>query len=373
MVCPEYFTSELINRGVQHFSGIPCSYLTPLINVVIERNDTHYVVASSEGEALAIASGMWLGGKMSVVMSQNSGFGNMINPLTSLSAPFGIPILLLITWRGRPGEKDEPQHEVMGKIMIELLDLLGIKWAFFPKNNSEIPTSLDIAFEEMKNSHKPYAFILEKESFSNENGAKQNSTLAPTHRTFPSREDVLEVLLEHIPKQSPVIVTTGKSGRELHDLQDQENHFYCVGSMGYANAIAHGLALTAANKNVYVIDGDGAALMHLGNLTSIGAGCVGNLVHIILDNGSYDSTGGQPTVSPSIDFISIAKGAGYKKTRHCSSLDEFIDEIKAVAEEPNGPVLIHIQISNGSMQKLGRPSITPYEVARRLQNFMLND
>jgi len=374
MICTKYFIDELVKREVHLFSGVPCSYLTPLINEVIKREDVHYVTASSEGEALAISSGAWLGGKSAAIMCQNSGLGNMINPLTSFNAPFGIPVLLFITWRGKPGEIDEPQHEVMGKITTRLLDLMDITWSLFPRNNTEIPYCLDVALSTIKELNKPYAFILEKDSFI-ESELKQEPKHSTDYKIIeknqnPRREDVLRTVLEHVPNDFPIIATTGKTGRELYTLQDRNNQLYCVGSMGYANAVAHGLAL-AFKKLVFVIDGDGAAIMHLGNLTSIGAGQVHNLVHIILDNGTYDSTGGQRTVSQFIDFSVIAKNCGYKQTIHCLSLNEFILAIKeTIKGKERGPRLIYLKISSGSMKQLGRPSVTPYTVARRLRNFI---
>ena len=363
MICPKFFTDELVDRGVNFFTGVPCSYLTTLINETIARKDTQYTIASSEGEAVSLASGAWLAGKMGVVMCQNSGFGNMINPLTSLNAPFGIPILLLITWRGKPGEIDEPQHEIMGRITPDLLTLLGIPWLILPKEQAKIPQILDTALAECQQTHKPFALIIEKDSFVCEE--KNQNVLEKDF--LSSRAEVLKAIVQSIPPDCPVIATTGKTGRELYTVQDNERHLYCVGSMGYANALAHGVALNTVKK-VYVIDGDGAAIMHLGNLTSIGLSGVKNLIHILLDNGTYDSTGGQQTASVTVNFAGIAKSCGYKQAVNCSSIGELEQAIKA--EAMDGPKLIYMRISKGSMAKLGRPTITPHEVARRLHNFI---
>ncbi|WP_100551360.1 phosphonopyruvate decarboxylase [Caedibacter taeniospiralis] len=360
MICPEYFTNALIDRGVQFFTGVPCSYLTPLINEVIATEVTDYVIASSEGDALAMASGAWLAGKLGLVMCQNSGLGNMINPLTSLNAPFNIPVLLLITWRGKPGEPDEPQHEVMGKITTGLLDLMGIQWSYFPETEAEVLASLDKAMSVMGNAHCPYALILQKDSF--KTGKPAPKVVEDAH--LPTREEVLSTFLKSLPDEVSVIATTGKTGRELYTLQDHSKHFYCVGSMGYANALAHGVALNS-KKPVFVIDGDGAAIMHLGNLTSIGASAPSNLVHVILDNGTYDSTGAQATVSEYVDFAALAKSLGYKKQFRCSSLRDFSNALKTV--DSGGPALIHLKIKSGSMKNLGRPAVKPHEIARRLR------
>ena len=369
MISSKYFIDELVKRGIKLFSGVPCSYLTPLIDEVIAREDSQYVIASNEGEALSIASGAWLGGKKAAVMCQNSGLGNMVNPLTSLNFPFGIPILLFITWRGKPGEIDEPQHDLMGKITTGLLDLMGIEWQVLPRDQNEIPSALDDALLRSTKSNYPYAFILEKDHFSTEKKLEStNMKNNLTENSVPKREDVLRGLLDHVSDDAAIIATTGKTGRELYTLSDRGNHLYCVGSMGYANALAHGLSLTS-NKTVFVIDGDGAAIMHLGNLATIGANRSRNLVHIIVDNGSYDSTGGQSTVSSSINFTDIAKSCGYKQSIYCLSMIQFISAIKNCTSN-DGPLLIYIKINNGSMKQLGRPSIRPYDVARRLRTFI---
>lgn len=364
MICPKYFTNELVNRGVSFFSGVPCSYLTPLINEVIASEQTNYVIASSEGDALGMAAGAWLSGKHSVVLCQNSGLGNMINPLTSLNAPFDIPVLLLITWRGKPGEPDEPQHEMMGQITTSLLDLMGIKWSYFPDNEADVLKILDTAFVSMQKLNRPYALILHKDSFSTSDAEPM---VQVNEISYPRREEALAAILNYVPEFSPIIATTGKTGRELYTLRDHAKHLYCVGSMGYANSIAHGLALNIKEK-VFVIDGDGSAIMHLGNFTSIGGSGVSNLVHIVLDNGVHDSTGGQATVSSSIDFSGVAQSVGYKKQIFCSSLADLNSALDSL--NTNGPILIHLKIRSGSMKQLGRPTIKPNMVARRLRHYV---
>lgn len=367
MVSAKYFLNKLIENNIQFFSGVPCSYLTPLINEITHESGDfsalpQYIPASSEGDALAMASGAWLSGKMSAVMCQNSGLGNMVNPLTSLNTPFQIPVLLLITWRGYPGEKDEPQHELMGKITPQLLDLMQIPWSFFPVTEKEIEMVLNKALDYMNIFQMPYALLLKKNSF------LEQKKLLPNKTNYPRREEALKRILDIIPETFPIIATTGKTGRELYTLKDRANHLYCVGSMGYANALGHGIALNTTKK-VIIIDGDGAAIMHLGNLVSIGATATPNLVHIVLDNHAYDSTGAQPTVSKKIHFSKIAEGAGYKKIYNCSSLMELDSAIReSLIDSTKEPVFIHCLIQTGSMEKLGRPAKLPKEVARRLRN-----
>jgi len=378
MICAKYFVDELVKRRLSSFSGVPCSYMNAMFDYILQAQNISYYTASSEGEALAIASGMWLGGKRCVVMCQNSGLGNMVNPLTSLNEPFAIPVLLLITWRGKPGEKDEPQHNLMGAITTQLLDLLKIDWALLPKNTNEVIECLDLAINKMSISNRPYALLIERNSFyldkevEEQNKADKLVSEALPRKiiSFPTRTQILSALVNHIPLNCPIIATTGKTGRELYTLSDRNNHFYCVGSMGYANAVATGLALSLRNKTkVIVIDGDGAAIMHLGNLTTIGAIKVTNLIHVILDNGSYESTGGQVTASKTIDFTKLAQSINYIDAISCASVDAFIKNMTILLDR-EGPILLHVKIQSHSITTLGRPDIKPFDVARRLHSFV---
>ncbi len=377
MICVKSFTDELIKKGIKHFTGVPCSYMNPIFDEIHKRKNISYYAASSEGEALVIASGIWLGGEKCAVMCQNSGLGNMVNPLTSLNEPFAIPVLLLIPWRGQPGEIDEPQHSLMGSITTQLLDLLNIDWMLLPKDNNKILDHLEYALNKMQISKKSYALLIEKDSFTTyrkeENKIQANNLsnlkLSLTN-SLPARNVILKSILDHVSTDYPIIATTGKTGRELYTLSDKVNHLYCVGSMGYANALATGLALSTLNKTkILVIDGDGAAIMHLGNFTTIGALKVTNLIHIVLDNGSYESTGGQTTSSNTVNFVKLAKSVGYKYAKSFNSAEAFIKALK-VFLKVKGPVLIHIKICVQSLPNLGRPSIKPRDIAIRLRNFV---
>lgn len=380
MISANRLLEELVKRDVSLFTGVPCSYLTPLINATLENKDIRYIQSSSEGEALAIAAGAWLAGHIGVVMQQNSGLGNIVNPLTSLSAVFKIPSLLLITWRGEPGKKDEPQHKLMGQITPSLLDLMDIPWAHLPEREKDLSNSIDKAFEHMKLQRTPYAFLIKKEDITvtlgtdsplSRRGSHRNisSSLYFSNGRLPSRVEVLKTFVDSVSRDSPVVATTGKCGRELFTISDSQNNLYCVGSMGYANAIAHGVAL-ASPRTVYVLDGDGAALMHMGNIATIGATGTQNLVHVLMDNGTYDTTGGQPTVSDSIDFIRVAKACGYRDVSSCTDLDSFRRTL--CQENAYGPRFIHIRISEGSLENIGRPTISPDRVAQRFRKFTSN-
>jgi len=376
MISGDEFLGPAKKLGFNFFTGVPCSFLTPIINRVISDPSINYVGATNEGEAVAIAAGAWLSGRMTVVMCQNSGLGNTVNPLTSLNWPFRIPTLLIVTWRGDPSIKDEPQHHLMGEITIDLLKKLRIPYDFFPENPDDVEKVLHNAKESMQEKKIPFALIMKKGAVSNEGLKQDEITRRPRGTNIdltlkeipPTREDALITCLDSIPQDTAIICTTGKSGRELFTICDRVQHLYQVGSMGCASAMALGVALSSQRK-IMVIDGDGAALMKMGNLATIGSYAPKNLLHLVLDNESHDSTGGQNTVSPNIDFSNIASGCGYKTTVKCNTSYELSNTLKK-AVNSDGPHMIHMKISPGSMSSLGRPTIQPEAVARRFRNFL---
>jgi len=365
--------------GFSFYTGVPCSFLTPLINRVASDRGLNYVGATSEGEAVAIAAGAWLAGSGTVVMCQNSGLGNAVNPLTSLNTPFRIPTLLIVTWRGQPGLADEPQHALMGQITQPLLSLMQVGHARFPQDLAALDAAFDLARAEMQASSLPFAFIMAKGDLAEEildepprpAPAAGGHTELRAHGARPARVEILEHVLAHAPEDAPIIATTGKTGRELFTLQDRAQHLYQVGSMGCAAPMALGVALTTGRRTL-VLDGDGAALMKLGSMATIGAYQPPWLLHILLDNGVHDSTGGQATVSASVDFAGVALACGYANAFSCDSLAGFADAF-AQAVRQAGPILLHVRIRPGSLEKLGRPTIAPHEVAQRFRQFLLRD
>jgi len=362
--------------GFDFYTGVPCSFLTPVINRVISRPGIDYIAAANEGDALAIAAGAWLAGRRTVVMCQNSGLGNLINPLTSLNYPFRIPTLMIVTWRGQPGLKDEPQHELMGRITADMLALAAVRHAPFPTAEGDVAGALEEAEAAMAETGLPFAFILRKGAVRDDGLDQAERPPRPAGRVRraaaagppPARIEALGTLLEHLPAAAAVIATTGKSGRELFTLADRAQHLYQVGSMGCAASMGLGVALNFAGP-VVVVDGDGAALMRLGGLATIGALGPGNLVHVILDNGVHDSTGGQRTVSASVDFAAIAAASGYAAAWDVADLAAFRPALAAALAEP-GPNLVRLKVKPGSIAKLGRPTVTPPEVARRFRDFL---
>ncbi|MCZ6720103.1 MAG: phosphonopyruvate decarboxylase [Proteobacteria bacterium] len=379
MIPADSFLEPARARGFDFFTGVPCSFLTPIINRVIGEPGLRYVGATSEGEAVAIAAGAWLAGRKTVVMCQNSGLGNMVNPLTSLNYPFRIPTLLIVTWRGQPGLVDEPQHELMGRICSDLLEEMLIPHALFPKSEGEVGPALDEAERLLAESSLPFAFIMEKGAVRNDGLDQPQAPPREAGRredlrrreSPPSRAETLERFLGIVPEPAAVIATTGKCGRELFTLQDRAQHLYQVGSMGGASAMGLGVALNT-RRPVVVLDGDGAALMKMGNMATIGAERPANLSHLLLDNGVHDSTGGQHTNAANVDFAALALACGYAYAGSADDLGGF-EEAVLQALATDGPALVHMRIRPGSITGLGRPTVKPDAVARRFRAFLQDD
>lgn len=379
MIDAETFLRKGSARGYQFYTGVPCSYLKPFINYVIDAPDFSYVPAANEGDAVAIAAGAALGGRAAVVMFQNSGLGNAVNPLTSLNHIFRIPVLLIVTLRGQPGGPgDEPQHALMGRITTRQLDLMEIPWRYFPTDPGAVDACWDQAVASMAALGRPFALAMAKGAVApyrlrtareapgrvvSRIDAPEDGPDAALHAR-PRRGDILAALQAATGAQDLVLATTGYTGRELYALSDRANQFYMVGSMGCIASLGLGLALSRPDRRIIVLDGDGAALMRLGALATIGAAQPANLIHVLLDNGVHESTGGQATVSDHIDFCAIAAGAGY---RHVARLRMPADLDDALHADPDGPAFLHVRIRPGVPQDLPRPKLAPEAAAARFR------
>ena len=370
------FIDEMKSKNVTFYAGVPCSFLTPLINYVINEKSLTYISASNEGDAISIAAGAAIGGIPSVAMMQNSGLGNAISPLTSLTYTFKIPLLIICTHRGAPYLTDEPQHELMGKITSKLFETIGIPAARFPTRSEDINTTIETALANMNESGLPQALIMEKGSVAPCALEDQIVPIAGKNQRFfeesnqanlLTRHEVLKKLVQVTSAEKTVLIaTTGYTGRELCAINDRANHLYMVGSMGCASSLALGLALARPDLKVVIIDGDGAALMRMGNLATIGAYSPSNLKHMLLDNEAHDSTGGQQTVSRATDFSKIALACGYQNVWRSDSLkylDDFIGE-----KTEKGCHFMHVKIRTGTIKNLPRPAIKPTEVLQRLMS-----
>ncbi len=381
MIQANAFIEKAKKAGFDFYTGVPCSYLKPFINFVIDSKELTYVGATNEGDAVAIAAGATLAGHRSVVLFQNSGFGNTVNPLTSLNAIFKIPSLIITTWRGEPGgAADEPQHELMGQITPELFDLMKIKWEFFPVQESDIDLVLERALSHMQKTQEPYGIIMKKDSVSDYKlttklskkslSSQSLNSLKPASwpQELPTRKQVLNVIQKASAPKDSIFATTGFTGRALYAIEDRPNQLYMVGSMGCVASFGLGYALARGPDaaRTLVLDGDGAALMRMGALATIGYERPKNFIHFILDNEVHDSTGGQSTVSHSIDFGLIALGCGYPRVVQTSDLGEIEALVKAPTPELT---LVHVKTAPGESKDLPRPTVTPRQVYLRFQEW----
>ncbi len=374
MILASDFIEEGKKRNFLLYTGVPCSYLKPFINYVIDSPDIEYIGAANEGEGVAIAAGATLAGINSVVMFQNSGLGNAVNPITSLIHTFKIPSLIITTLRGEPnGPKDEPQHELMGKITTSLLDLMEVEWQFFPENKKDINEAYDKALKSISNG-KPYALVMKKGSVKEYKLKKKplkkeikKTKILPSNNTIGTRAETLEVIQKSIGYKDLLIATTGYTGRELYALEDKENQLYTVGSMGCASSIGLGISLFSKKNRVIILDGDGAVLMRMGALATIGYYRPNNFLHILLNNELHESTGGQSTVSHSTDFLGIAQSCGYQDVKSCSTIEELES---LISNETEKLTFCLLNIKPGVMDNLPRPVIKPYEVAKRFKNYI---
>ncbi len=372
------FGSLLEEFGFRDFVGVPCSFLSPLINYAI--NQKSFVMANNEGEAVAIASGISMARAREaqrgygVVLMQNSGLSNALSPLTSLNYTFDIPILGFVSLRGERDEdgknSDEPQHELLGRITDKLLEVCQIEYDFLSKDPCDARRQLQHASKVLQEG-KPYFFIVKK-------GVLQKLDLRVEHSgpsTMIRRIDALEKIAQ-VCNEAVILATTGKSGRELYEIGDRPNQLYMVGSMGCVSTLGLGMMLKS-DKKIVCIDGDGALLMRLGSLAVNARYAkernMGNFCHILLDNESHDSTGGQFGLSSNIDFKLIARASGYEFIEWVESLDELQKVLKEFMNlDSGGAYFIGMKIKKGSKEPLGRPKITPKEVAHRLENFLIN-
>ena len=377
MLDPADFVSLLKSEEINFFAGVPDSLLKNFLSYLLnEMSEKEHVVCANEGSAVALACGYHIAtGKTACVYLQNSGLGNAINPLISLADPlvFKIPILLLVGYRGEKGTSDEPQHIKQGAISENLLDALEIPFEIL-NANSNAAELLSRARTSMESRGGAYVLLVRKNTFSNldlESGGESNIKNA-IDPVLLSREEAIAHIAESLPGESIVVASTGKISRELYEYRkasksEHKRDFYCVGGMGHASQIALGIAMQAGEMPVICLDGDGAALMHLGHLAGISAAAPPNLVHVILNNRVHESVGGQPTVHPQADFAGLAKVLGYKNAIKISNKQELEAVLKRHAQDwKAGPSLWELIVSPGSRENLARPQESPEELKRQL-------
>lgn len=355
MINQEMFLHTLQSEGVNFFTGVPDSYLNGfcdylLQNVALEKN----VIAANEGNAIAIAAGHFLSTQeIPFVYMQNSGLGNTVNPLVSLvdERVYALPMILLIGWRGEPDTGDWAQHELQGEITLGLLELMHIPYDVLPDEDDKVTDIVKRAVSQARKNRKPYALVAPKGVMA---GEKRNNK----DQTYPmSREEAIELVLDHMPADTVYTATTGRATRELFFLRERRNEsgkndFLNIGSMGHASSVAFGIALAKPGRNVVCLDGDSAAMMHLGAMTMVRKYEVPNFLHIVLNNGAHESVGGQPSVGHLIDFTKIAESCGYKTVgRPVTTREELTHAIGTLLKEPSAR-FIDVRIHKGMRGKL---------------------
>ncbi len=376
MIEPKFFIESLKKHGVDFYAGVPdsllkniCAYITD--HVSVEKN----IIAANEGNAVGLATGYYLAtGKPGMVYMQNSGEGNIVNPLLSLADEdvYSIPMLLLIGWRGEPGVHDEPQHVKQGKVTLSLLDAMGVAYDVLSDDEIKAYSQIKFACEYMSANNKPYALIVRKGTFAD---YKLQNVAEPIYSL--SREDAIKTVVDCLKDSDIVVSTTGMISRELFEYrefmkQGHANDFLTVGSMGHASQIALGIALNKPDRRVFCFDGDGAMIMHMGGMAIIGSFAPKNYIHIVFNNGAHDSVGGQPTVGQNIDVTAIAKALNYTKVYSVDSkeaIQEVLSEIGTNTTTKAGCILININVRKGNRKDLGRPTTTPKQ---NKQAFMRN-
>lgn len=364
MISCKIFIDYLKKYDIDFFSGVPDSLLSDFSAYLLDNiSNKNHVIAANEGNAVAIGAGNYLAtGNIPVIYMQNSGIGNIVNPVVSLinQKIYNIPMLFLIGWRGQPNIHDEPQHIKQGEITEELLNNIDIKTCILPKETENLQKAIDIALNYILETNNPYAFIIEKNTFETYKSQKiQNNNLKMT------REEAIETVVSNISENDIVVSTTGKISRELFEIrerlkQSHKKDFLTVGSMGHASSIAFGIANANNEQIVYCFDGDGAAIMHMGSMSIIGQSGLKNIKHILFNNGCHESVGGQPTVGFSISFVDIAKACGYKEVYSCNDkkmLNTILERIK----KSNNSVFLEINVNKLSRKYLGRPTTTPIQ------------
>ncbi|MCP5049656.1 MAG: phosphonopyruvate decarboxylase [bacterium] len=367
MISAVNFSRQLSRLGFDTAVGVPDSTFKGLISYFSSQDVFHHIIATSECEAMGIGAGYFLGRrKPAIVYMQNSGFCKTLNPYTSMLAPnvYSVPALMLVGWRGQPGKKDEPQHKMMGRIMTDLFGVMELDYEVLKENRWQ--HQLEQAADYLNLHQRPYVMVIKKGLFDDfkmpvptEQGEEQELQM--------TREQALNIIVEctGASGNAVFISTTGKTSRELFEIREQRNQphgtdFYTVGSMGCASAIGFGVGLAESSKTVFIIDGDGAALMQLGSMATIGHYKNPRIKHILLDNHCHESTGGQPTVSGGVSFPDIAEACGYEYVTGVDGPEQLRGCLKEL--ESNGKLsLVVVKIKKGSRPDLGRPTATPME------------
>lgn len=372
MITPEFFVEKLRGNGIDCFAGVPDSLLKNMCAYITDHIDAaHNTITANEGAAIGLAAGHYLAtGHPACVYMQNSGEGNIINPLASLTDQevYNIPVLLLIGWRGRPGVHDEPQHVKQGKVTTGLLNVMGVNYEVLAKEQDKAEKQIAKAIYALQ--HKEvFALVIEKDTFDDyklQNAMESGLTL--------SREEAIRTVAAALGEKDCIVSTTGMISRELFEYrtamnQGHERDFLTVGSMGHASQIALGIALAQPERQVWCFDGDGATIMHMGSMAIVADKAPKNYIHVVFNNGAHDSVGGQPTVGLKIDLPAVAEAVGYKASYSIETIQDLVQLLGKVKDQ-KGPVLLEIKVKKGNRKDLGRPTTTPKQNKEALMSFL---
>lgn len=366
-MAPEQFLNALDSAGVKFYTGVPDSLLKGFCYLLTRLDSSRHISATNEGMAVSLAIGHYLGSRSTpAVYLQNSGLGNALNPVISLAhkSVYQIPLLLIIGWRGEPGSIDEPQHQAQGSITIPILEICGIQHMVLSENTNE---------KEIKNFVKklamaesgPFAIVVSKSGLSS--GPKWENSYSDTQLT---RKSAIQTIVKQVSKKDIIVATTGKISRELLAARKLTSNshadFLCVGGMGHASSISTGIAISNPSRRVFCLDGDGALQMHLGSAATIGELAPKNLFHVVFNNGSHDSVGGQPVAAPNLDYQNMFRAFGYLHQLFASSEDETHQAI-SFCNQNKGPIFIEIKIIGGRDDQLPRPTEAPVIALKKFQ------
>lgn len=374
MINTEVFYKRLQEEGVDFYCGVPDSLLKDICAYITDNaSKKDHIIAANEGNAVGLAAGYHMAtGKVPLVYMQNSGLGNTVNPLLSLTDKqvYNIPLLLMIGWRGEPGVKDEPQHVTQGEVTTDLLEAMRIPYEVLSADETEATAQIKKVVAEIEKTNAPSALLIKKgtfEKYTIKEKIDNNYTL--------SREDAIKHIVDQLGGDEVIVSTTGKTSRELFEYraalkQPHFSDFLTVGSMGHSSQIALGIALAKPSAEVICIDGDGALLMHAGGLAIVGSQAPENFLHIVINNGAHESVGGQPTVGFELDIPAMALANNYKKAVSVSSREDLLEALKDCKTE--GPSLLEVKVKVGSRDDLGRPTIKPVDNKLDFMNKLKN-
>jgi len=371
---PEKLYKIFEEQGISFFTGVPDSTIKDFCFYLDDHaSKQNHIIAANEGNSIAIAAGYHLStGKIPLVYMQNSGLGNAVNPLTSLvdKEVFAIPMIILVGWRGEPGTEDAIQHEKDGHTQIKFLESLDIPFSVLSLDYSELKTQLQSAIEVSKSLSTPYVILVRRNTF--EHYKSVHNMSSPVG--LMSREDAISKIINLIDKDDVVVSTTGKASRELCELRKKRGHnnnsdFFVIGSMGHASSISLGISLQKPDRNIFCLDGDGALVMHMGSLSTIGKYSYNNFKHILINNYSHDSVGGQQSSSDIIDFSLLSKAVSYKNYFKIENEYDFVNIFNNF-QESLGPSFLEIIVKKGSRKDLGRPELSPIQNKTRFMDFL---